>query len=168
MKMDWDEKYLRIINYFGEKKQIDKLAEEQAELQHALLCGTCEDITEEFADNVILMRQFCALHDSWRALDSSEFGGEIRFVVKKKNLSKRELLNLLIIKQANLQLALRSRDEIGIHISLGHVTTLLEIFAKREGVSSMAFAEKVDEKMIRTAKRILDLREDAKACKVGL
>ena len=54
---------LKIINHYGEKHQIKKLAEEQFELIEALLEKDKEHIKEEIADNIHIMWQFMAYYD---------------------------------------------------------------------------------------------------------
>ena len=53
---------LKIINHYGEKHQIKKLAEEQFELIEALLEKDKEHIKEEIADNIHIIWQFMALY----------------------------------------------------------------------------------------------------------
>ena len=53
---------LKIINHYGEKCQIKKLAEEQFELLEALFEKDKDHIKEEIADNIHLIWQFTALY----------------------------------------------------------------------------------------------------------
>lgn len=53
---------LKIINHYGEKNQIKKLAEEQFELIEALIEKDKEHIKEEIADNMHIIWQFMALY----------------------------------------------------------------------------------------------------------
>ena len=54
---------LKIINHYGEKHQVKKLAEEQFELIEALLEKDKEHIKEEMADNIHIIWQFAALYE---------------------------------------------------------------------------------------------------------
>lgn len=54
---------LKIINHYGEKNQVKKLAEEQFELIEALLQKDKKHIIEEMADNIHLIWQFAAYYD---------------------------------------------------------------------------------------------------------
>lgn len=47
----------KIIKHYGLDNQIDKLAEEHAELQHALRNKDVEHVTEEIADVLCLIEQ---------------------------------------------------------------------------------------------------------------
>lgn len=51
-------KEIEIINHYGYKHQIKKLAEEQYELIEALFEEKKEHITEEIADCLVLINQF--------------------------------------------------------------------------------------------------------------
>lgn len=51
-------KEIEIINHYGYRHQIRKLAEEQYELIEALFENDKEHITEEIADCLLLIRQF--------------------------------------------------------------------------------------------------------------
>lgn len=53
---------LKIINHYGEKNQVKKLAEEQYELIEALFEKDKDHIIEEMADNIHLIWQFAALY----------------------------------------------------------------------------------------------------------
>ena len=53
---------LKIINHYGEKNQVKKLAEEQFELIEALLEKDKEHIKEEIADNIHIIWQFAAFY----------------------------------------------------------------------------------------------------------
>ena len=55
-------KEIEIINHYGYKHQIKKLAEEQYELIEALFENDKEHITEEIADCLLLINQFEAFY----------------------------------------------------------------------------------------------------------
>ena len=55
-------KEIEIINHYGDKHQIRKLAEEQYELIEALFENDKEHITEEIADCLVLINQFKAFY----------------------------------------------------------------------------------------------------------
>ena len=55
-------KEIEIINYYGYRHQIRKLAEEQYELIEALFENDKEHITEEIADCLVLINQFKAFY----------------------------------------------------------------------------------------------------------
>lgn len=55
-------KEIEIINHYGDKHQIRKLAEEQYELIEALFENDKEHITEEIADCLLLINQFKAYY----------------------------------------------------------------------------------------------------------
>lgn len=55
-------KEIEIINHYGYKHQIKKLAEEQYELIEALFEEKKEHITEEIADCLVLINQFKAYY----------------------------------------------------------------------------------------------------------
>ena len=55
-------KEIEIINHYGYRHQIRKLAEEQYELIEALFEEDEEDITEEIADCLLLINQFKAYY----------------------------------------------------------------------------------------------------------
>ena len=55
-------KEIEIINHYGYKHQIRKLAEEQYELIEALFEEDKEHITEEIADCLVLINQFKAFY----------------------------------------------------------------------------------------------------------
>ena len=55
-------KEIEIINHYGYKHQIRKLAEEQYELIEALCEEDKEHITEEIADCLVLINQFKAYY----------------------------------------------------------------------------------------------------------
>lgn len=55
-------KEIEIINHYGYKHQIRKLAEEQYELVEALFENDKEHITEEIADCLVLINQFKAYY----------------------------------------------------------------------------------------------------------
>lgn len=56
-------KEIEIINHYGYKHQIKKLAEEQYELIEALFEEDKEHITEEIADCLVLINQFKAYYE---------------------------------------------------------------------------------------------------------
>lgn len=64
---------LKIINHYGEKNQIRKLAEEQFELIEALLEKNKEHIKEEMADNIHIIFQFAEFY----GIESTEILEEI-------------------------------------------------------------------------------------------
>lgn len=53
---------IEIINHYGYRHQIRKLAEEQYELIEALFGEDEDDITEEIADCLLLINQFKAFY----------------------------------------------------------------------------------------------------------
>lgn len=55
-------KEIEIINHYGYRHQIRKLAEEQYELIEALFGEDEDDITEEIADCLVLINQFKAYY----------------------------------------------------------------------------------------------------------
>lgn len=55
-------KEIEIINHYGYKHQIRKLAEEQYELIEALFENDKDHITEEIADCLVLINQFKAYY----------------------------------------------------------------------------------------------------------
>lgn len=55
-------KEIEIINHYGYRHQIRKLAEEQYELIEALFENDKEHITEEIADCLVLINQFKAYY----------------------------------------------------------------------------------------------------------
>lgn len=55
-------KEIEIINHYGYKHQIKKLAEEQYELIEALFEEKKDHITEEIADCLVLINQFKAFY----------------------------------------------------------------------------------------------------------
>lgn len=55
-------KEIEIINHYGYRHQIRKLAEEQYELIEALFEEDEDDITEEIADCLLLINQFKAYY----------------------------------------------------------------------------------------------------------
>lgn len=55
-------KEIEIINHYGYKHQIRKLAEEQYELIEALFENDKDHITEEIADCLVLINQFKAFY----------------------------------------------------------------------------------------------------------
>ena len=55
-------KEIEIINHYGYRHQIRKLAEEQYELIEALFGEDEDDITEEIADCLLLINQFKAFY----------------------------------------------------------------------------------------------------------
>lgn len=55
-------KEIEIINHYGYRHQIRKLAEEQYELIEALFGEDEDDITEEIADCLLLINQFKAYY----------------------------------------------------------------------------------------------------------
>ena len=55
-------KEIEIINHYGYRHQIRKLAEEQYELIEALFENDKEHITEEIADCIVLINQFKAYY----------------------------------------------------------------------------------------------------------
>ena len=55
-------KEIEIINHYGYRHQIRKLAEEQYELIEALFENDKEHITEEVADCLVLINQFKAFY----------------------------------------------------------------------------------------------------------
>ena len=56
-------KEIEIINHYGYRHQIRKLAEEQYELIEALFEEDKEHITEEIADCLVLINQFKAYYE---------------------------------------------------------------------------------------------------------
>ena len=56
-------KEIEIINHYGYRHQIRKLAEEQYELIEALFEENKEHITEEIADCLVLINQFKAYYE---------------------------------------------------------------------------------------------------------
>jgi NTP pyrophosphatase (non-canonical NTP hydrolase) len=56
-------KEIEIINHYGYRHQIRKLAEEQYELIEALFEEDEDDITEEIADCLLLINQFKAYYE---------------------------------------------------------------------------------------------------------
>jgi hypothetical protein len=149
--------YIDILKFYGEKKQIDKLAEEQAELQHALRCNDKANILEEIADNLVLMRQFHALH-KWDEDMVDAMGDEYKIAVELRG-SFNELVDELIMYQAKLQHSLRGRDRFMIFMHSGQVKNLLQIIAKRNDFLPGTVEELVEEKLKRTSDQILKLRE---------
>lgn len=66
--------FLKIINHYGEKNQVKKLAEEQFELIEALLEKDKDHIKEEMADNIHIIWQFA----EWYGIDSTDILEEVR------------------------------------------------------------------------------------------
>jgi hypothetical protein len=149
--------YIDILKFYGEKKQIDKLAEEQAELQHALCCNDKANILEEIADNLVLMRQFHALH-KWDEDMVDAMGDEYKIAAELRG-SMNELVDELIMYQAKLQHSLRAQDRFKIFMHSGQVKNLLQIIAKRNDFLPGTVEELVEEKLKRTSNQILKLRE---------